>query len=446
MSTNVTAEARHGFGIRWLTEIQTHGHLIVAFILTAAVASRGVAARPLSFDEFFSLQAVTLDPLARTAELPLIPYYLLLWLWTLGGSLASDAWLRMFSVLAVAIAAVAAAGAAATLKSRRAGYVAGVLMALAPAVQAAGQDARPYAVGMALFATSTWFLAHALKVGSNSSWMGYGTSVILGAVVMPQGLIALLPQAALVWARKGKGGTRPWVIALIPTFTLTVVGLVVLVVGPFSGMHGWTPRPELLWLANGLLWVGNAEASSFGASEGFALGVIVLGLLSRDGRYLTWGAVLTAPLIWLLSQGPASFWMGRSFVAVVPVVVIAAALAVADLQRAALVSVIAVLVMASIPAYTTLRLPREGYADMRKVVEIIEGNANSNDSMFGNASDGYGLHAALVHYGQTGLLLDTTIDPKGDFWLLYGEMQCDAIAEWDVGGDMTLRRCAAPAS
>lgn len=103
----------------------------LSVLVTSVTCLRGSTWLPLSVDEYYSLHAVTEGLSQHFWELPLIPYYGLLWAWTLGGSAVSDLWMRGLSIAAIASTAGFVASSAYKIAGRRAAYLAGMGVALA---------------------------------------------------------------------------------------------------------------------------------------------------------------------------------------------------------------------------------------------------------------------------------------------------------------------------
>lgn len=437
----------NGFGfkkwvrLRWMPSL-------AASLMTLVVAGRGISVLPLRFDEFFSLNAVVNGPLnSLGSEGPLVPFYSILWLWSLGGEWTSDLWLRSLSLLAIVLTAAITAQIARQFGGLATAYIAGLLFALNPGIQFTAQDARPYSIGILLFTYAAFLLLSALNSERIAHWIALSTVLFLATLIMPNGLVFLIPLLLLYGYVKPRFYlSKPFLIALLPTLVLIVVGVVAL--GPtISTMRASLPSPLGTWIPTGVIWIGIAEAESYGAPGTFAAVLLVLAALTPPGRRVLWGALLSVLAVWVISQGPSSQWMGRTFVTLLPVVAVAAAIAVARLDRRAMSAVIAVAILFAIPGYTAVRI-WDSPADLRLASQILEQEAAPTDQIFGDGYMGQGrpfeLAAGLSHYASKKPTWEVTTKPTSEFWLLYPNYPCEEIFSADVLGGMRLRRCAAP--
>lgn len=421
----------------------------VTALLAAVVMGRGLGSLPLSFDEFFSLSAVVSDPRnILVHEAPLFPFYAVLWLWTLGGEWTSDVWLRALSL-------VSAIGATAitTQIARRFGgilvaYVAGLLFVLNPGIQFAARDARPYALGLLMFVAAALALLRALDRQRLGSWVNYSLLLFLATLVMPNGLVYFIVLVLLYdFLHKNFFVSRAFVLSLIPTALLVVFG-VLLYSSAISSMRASLPSPRVDWFPTGVIWSGIAEAESYNAPGTMAAILLVLACLTSPGRRAMWGSLATILLVFLVSLGPSSQWMGRTFITLIPLLSLAAALGVVKLDRRALTGVLVVTLLLAVPGYRAIRLPHDSPADLRLATQIIEQESEATDQIFGDGYLGegraYELAAGLRHYGSKEPLWEVTTEPTRAFWLLYPDYPCAELFSQDVRGGMSLRRCAAP--
>jgi mannosyltransferase len=230
------------------------------------------------------------------------------WMAAFGDSVVA---MRMLSVLAMAGAAACVTLAGRRLAGARAGLLAGLVFALLPSVSRFAQEVRFYAPVVLVVTLATLLLLRALDAPSVRRWAAYGAclavtgyidvvalSVVTGhaagaalrwwqdrdvrllgfAAAAAAGLAACLPVVAASW---GKAGTQVW----------------------------WINRPGLDVHAFGSL------ARNLFFSTPVAAAVIVFGVLAwaswRAAAFATAMAVLPAGAVWLLSQGPHSYFLGR---------------------------------------------------------------------------------------------------------------------------------------
>jgi mannosyltransferase len=230
------------------------------------------------------------------------------WMAAFGDSVVA---MRMLSVLAMAGAAVCVTLAGRRLAGTRAGLLAGLVFALLPSVSRFAQEVRFYAPQVLVATLATLLLLRALDTPSVRRWAAYGAclavlgyidivalSLVTGhatgvalrwwhdrdvrllgfAAAAAAGLAACLPLVAVSW---GKAGTQVWWVQ--------------------------RPGPDLYTF------------SSFGRnlfySTSVAAAVIVFAVLAwavwRAAAFATAMAVLPMAAVWLLSQGPHSYFFGR---------------------------------------------------------------------------------------------------------------------------------------
>ncbi|MBM7788832.1 glycosyltransferase family 39 protein [Tenggerimyces flavus] len=273
-------------------------------------------------------------------DLGLGAYYVGMHVWTLLGS--AEWWLRLPSVLAMTVATAFVADVARRSWGTRAAYVAGLVFALAPIASRYAQEARPYALAIALAVVAWWLLHRALEDGGRRWWIGYTIVVACLGVVQLLGLLILV--AHLVRARDE---LRPWVRATAAALIAPAI-LAVFTFGQRDTV-AWIPKPTFASLAEAyaelaggpwllaalaatavLALAMSASTQTVGTAVWFAAPPLILagiGLLTPLflGRYL----VVCVPALALLAG--AAIAKLPSWTAVVPVG-LAAALAASQLQ------------------------------------------------------------------------------------------------------------------
>jgi hypothetical protein len=177
-------------------------HLVLALtLLAAAIRFATLSQQSLWLDESYAIEDIGrpfgamlswVD--AREGSPPL--YFVLLWFWAkVFGTGAVG--LRALSAIAgiATVPMVYAAGAA--LASRRAGLVAAAFTAVSPLMVWYSQDARPYALLVALCAASLWFAARAVSGGS---WRWLAAWAIAASLALATHFFAgFLVAGELVW-------------------------------------------------------------------------------------------------------------------------------------------------------------------------------------------------------------------------------------------------------
>ena len=419
------------------------GEFLSGFVATVLV-TRGIGTLPLSHDEFYTLDAVNNGPLTHLWEAPLVPYYSALWLWTGGGSLITDEWLRLLSAVAVVVTVILVAATARLIGGARAAMASGMLLAISPAVQAFGHMARPYAVGTLFFAAATFFIVKAVSQEKTNSWWAYGGSLLVGTIIMPQGSAVLI--AHVVYLGLIRAPRRIfffWSKGVILLAPLVLLGLVLLLAGTYRGMHEWLYHPGLLDLPRGLLWLSTADAPPITAAGAVGGALLALGLLTATSRALTLGAGSGLFIIWVVSLGPTSFWFGQSLFPFVPVLALSAGIALATYSPRVIALVIVTLALVSIPAFTEIRLPRTNEPDMRRAAEIYLENSRPDQAVFVfGLDDAYGLWPAVRHYFPEAPVPSLTSQPSVPFWAAEAKVECVPIESWDIGANTQINLCA----
>jgi mannosyltransferase len=290
-------------------------------------------------------------------------YYLGLHLWmaVFGDSAAA---LRLPSALAMTGAAAVVALTGKRLGGLRAGLISGLIFAVVPSVSRYAQEARPYAFATLFAALATLLLLRAVE---RPTWLRWGCYTLAVAAAGASNLVALCVLAAhaaivatdfclrtvrigdedapgggraLPGGRPEPAAGRP--LALLGWFSLAAIVGVILD-GPVvleghaqsASQIGQQPVPHVA----ALLGVINGLWPELFASTPVALAVIALALASvvtlAGARqrvlagYALAGGILPIVAVWLISQGPDSYWTFRYMLFTVPAWSVAAGLGVA---------------------------------------------------------------------------------------------------------------------
>jgi mannosyltransferase len=157
--------------------------------------------------------------------------------------------LRLPSAIAMAVAALFVAALGRRLVSPGAGLAAGLLFAVVPDVSLYGQDARSYAMVVAVATIATYLLVRALGAGHAHQrrwWIGYAASAALLGILNIFGLLLLAAHAvtiALRLLRPQAGQSR----RALARRWVTAAGAAVLVSSPLI-VFGWLQRGQISWL------------------------------------------------------------------------------------------------------------------------------------------------------------------------------------------------------
>ena len=419
-------------------QFKTSGYWLIPTLLSIPLIFRGITSRPLSHDEFYTLHAINEGLDQHYWELPLIPYYWLMQQWTIQGTYTSDLALRLPSGIAALVSVALVAVTAKRVHSRRAGLFAGLLLAFSPVTQVFAHEARPYAIGAALFSLSSLLLVRALRGGSIGAWLIYGAVVLAGATVLPVGLVTVVGQALLVWyLRTSNKAFGFWLAAL--AVSIPAVLFHALLLPGFSERKAWAAQPGVLDIITGFTWTGSAGTAGGLLTGGSGLLIITLGLLSRDGRYWLGAATVGILALWVVSLGPTSFWSGKSAISLVALATVGAGISMAGFSRLASALIVVVAATLALEAFTATRQPRNIEPDLRQATAIISQNVDKSSVVIDRASE-YSIASAVRQYSdQDDLVFDDT--PTGPFWTVYEESDCMIIERWDLGGDAYLQLC-----
>jgi mannosyltransferase len=230
------------------------------------------------------------------------------WMAVFGDSVVA---MRMLSVLAMAGAAACVTLAARRLAGARAGLLAGLVFALLPSVSRFAQEVRFYAPVVLVTSLATLLLVRALDAPSVRRWAAYAVCL---AVVGYVDIVALsmvaghAAGAALRW-RQDRDAR---LLGFLPAAAAGLAACLPLAAASWSKAGTqvfWISRPGLD------LSAFSALARNLFYSTSVAAAVIVLGVLAwaswRPAAFMTAMAVLPAGALWLLSQGPHSYFFGR---------------------------------------------------------------------------------------------------------------------------------------
>jgi mannosyltransferase len=290
-------------------------------------------------------------------------YYLGLHLWmaVFGDSAAA---MRLPSVLAMTGAAAVVALTGKRLGGTRVGLISGLIFAVIPSVSRYAQEARPYAFATFFAALATLLLLRAME---RPTWLRWGCYALALAAAGASNLVALCVLAAhaaivatdfcqrtvRIGNEDAPGGGRALPggrpepvqgqpLPLLGWFSLAaIVGVIldapVVIEGhaQSASQIGQQPVPHVAALFGviGGLW------PELFASTPVALAVILLAVASvvtlAGARrrvlagYALAGGILPIVAVWIISQGPDSYWTFRYMLFTVPAWAVAAGLGVA---------------------------------------------------------------------------------------------------------------------
>ena len=388
-------------------------------LLTLAVVTWQIQGPSYWRDEGATLSAVTRpagDLLRMLGHADAVHgvYYLMVWVVVrIFGT--AELVTRLPSAVAMAVAAIAVAGIGRRLISRRAGLLAGLVLAALPEVSRYGQEARSYATVSALAAVASYLLVRVLAEAGprRRRWLtGYGAAVtalgmvnIFGLVIIPaHGLTVLLASRHARAAGTGTGGRglrRGWLAAIAAAVAVTSPVLVY--AWQQQGAQEWLKPPSLSMLAK----LPNLIGSPF---LGGALLLVIIGGVATSraaGRTaVDWPARLPALCLpWLLM--PPAILILLSFVHPVytlryvlfclPAVAVLAGAGLAALGWRTGLAALAVVVGIAVPGQLNARRPAAHGDNIRQADRIIAENRQPGDAVLYTGRDARYMAAAYPY-------------------------------------------------
>jgi mannosyltransferase len=305
-------------------------------------------------------------------------YYLILHFWTgaFGISLMS---IRLPSLIGTAIAAALVAVLGRMLVSPRAGLTAGLLFACSPEVSAYAHDARSYGMDSALVVLLVILFVRTMRSMRARAWVGYGLMLVV-TVVMHLFTLLIVPAQGitiLLYARSQRSW-RPilsWLAATIPA--VAVLSPFILRAVSQGGTANWIP--PLHWHDVGLFVVDLAGGkyvfvpilliAAFGAMDKRKVSRIVLPWLILP-PVLLFGFSIWDPL-----------YVFRYLLYCLPALLLLTAAGMERLRTWLHLTLLAILVAASIPLHISLRDPNLGANDFRAEAAFISMNKQPGDAI-----------------------------------------------------------------
>lgn len=407
--------------------------------LSLALGLWGIVGSRLWLDELQTADALESGLLTHVWEAPLLPYYAAMWLWTLGGTVTDDAWMRASSALAMAAAVACVALAARRITNARGGFAAGLVLALSPAASRYSQEARVYALATAAVALSTLALVSATQQDRRPWWVTYALSLALAGLILPLSFAVIPAHAVVLTGLPGwRQFRRRWLKACIYSIPIAVLDLVAY--GQFAFMHEWLARPTPADFPIGVLQPLTGEYSG-SSGIAYAAGVVILAAASPFGRRWLLGAVAGVGCVWLLSVGPMSWWTARSLLPLSVLLAVAAGLSLSRSRRWQLVVAALVLTVMSIPALVANRQPDVRGPNLQVAVTIIDRFGRPGDVILTNAAHRQ-LSWAMTHYLGEDPRFTNRPEAAGRSWVLGGEVGCTEVQAWSLPGGGVLRLCS----
>ena len=355
-------------------------------------------------------------------------YYLLIWVMVhVGGS--GELVTRLPSAVAMACAAAAVVAIGRRLISPWAGLASGLVFAILPEVSLYGQDARPYAIVVALAALASYLLVRVMDAGPDARhrWLiGYALSIAALGIVDIFGLLLLTGHAVTVGLRclretgsagpDGPGAAagpgradRPGAAAAGPgraergraARSLALGWLAAAVAGclltsPVLAL-GYVQRGTLSWLTpptfaavTGLHDLVGPATMSVAVILVIAAGLVVSALLGRGRLRANWpGSVPALCLPWLIL--PPAILLAASVITPVytlryvllciPAIALLAGAGLASLGWIAGPAALVVIALLGVPMQQQVRAPNGHVDNVRQADRIVADNRRPGDAV-----------------------------------------------------------------
>jgi len=342
-------------------------------------------------------------------------YYILIWaVVRLGGT--GELVTRFPSALAMAGAAAAVAALGRRLISPRAGLASGLVFAVLPEVSLYGQDARPYAIVVALASLASYLLVRAMQAdpAARHRWLtGYalclaalGIVDIFGLLLIPAHAVTVAlrylraddapgPAGAAGAAGAGETGARQAARSLALGWLAAAVAGTALA-SPVLAL-GFVQRGTLSWLTppgpgavTGLHQLVGPALMADAVILVIAAGIVVSALAGRDRLRASWpGSLLALCLPWLILP-PAILLTGslitplytlRYVLLCMPAIALLAGAGLAALGWVAGAAALVVVALLGVPAQLQARGP-DGHGDnVRQADRIVARNMRPGDAV-----------------------------------------------------------------
>jgi mannosyltransferase len=323
-------------------------------------------------------------------------YYLMMWpLEHILGS--GELVLRLPSAVAVAVGAAAVAGTARRLISPWAGLAAGLLYALLPVTSRYGQDARSYAMVMAVAAISSYLLVRVLgaEPARQRRWLvGYGTSIAVLGILNIFGLL-LVPAHAVTIALYGRRGVRDPAVRRLVMGWIAAVAAGLVIASPLLVL-GWLQRGQIAWLSvntssSGLNTLYSLSGSYLVTTMVIAVIAVSLVLSTEIGpekRRAAWPKplaelslpwLIVPPLVLLLASTVQPVYTSRYILICIPALALIGGAALASYSRIAGAIALVVILVAGSPTQVGQRTAAGHYDNILALDRIVSAHARPGD-------------------------------------------------------------------
>jgi mannosyltransferase len=334
-------------------------------------------------------------------------YYLLIWVMVhVGGS--GELVTRLPSAVAMACAALAVAAIGRRLISPRAGLAAGLVFAVLPEVSLYGQDARPYAIVVALAALASYLLVRVMDAGPGARYrwlIGYALCLAALGIVDIFGLLLITAHAVTVglrWLRETGPADAPgraeraraarslalgWLAAAVAGVLLTSP---VLALGYVQrGTLSWLTPPNLA-AVTGLHYLVGPAAMAGAVILAVAAGLVVSALPGRERLSANWPGSVPAlclpwlilpPAILLVASVVSPVYTLRYVLLCMPAIALLAGAGLASLGWVAGTAALVVIALLGVPMQRQVRAPDGHMDNIRQADRIVADNRRPGDAV-----------------------------------------------------------------
>lgn len=413
--------------------------LVVPVMAALAIGLMHLTLRPLWSDELITISRVENGfgrLISDTWDLPLMPYYATVYLWTLGGQFTSDAWLRGLS-LAMTVAAVTLCTAAIRrLHGLWTALVGGSVLAIAPSVAYYGQEGRAYAVGLFLVCLSTFALVRVVLVQPQRSIWQYSLSVGASAVLMQSALMVLVIHPVVLMTLPGPVKPRliRWGRAVALALPLVVLAAVLLTLHGAS-VHGWLAGPGL-----GDLLKTPALITRWSP---FGLILISVALLTRQGLAWLAGGAAAVAAIWLESVMGTGFWLEGTLTLLMPVLAIACAASLSGLRTSTMLVWLCFVAVVTLPQTYGVVSRIEPTRYSRAVLDTVV-DSDARQVLVTEPRLMFGVTAAFRHYApdiEVQIVEPAPSLPNRPYWIIGSNQSCATGLPTQVTPTLIMTLC-----
>ncbi|CAM3246227.1 mannosyltransferase [Williamsia muralis] len=371
---------------------------VAVAVLAFVVSFVGIGNPSFWYDEAATISASTrsiseLIDLVSSTDSAHTFYYVLMHGW-FAVFPESEAWARLPSAVAIAVAGAGVVVLGKLLSRRAVGVTAGIVFAILPRVTLAGIEARPYALAIVVSTWLTIVLFVAIRRGVTSWWLLYAVLVVLSVLVNIH-LLLLVPVhlIALIMLGNNRSQLRAWALSTV---------LAVVLLSPYlafmrakSTQLSWIDPLDERVFGNVLLTQYFDFSIAFAVVAFVLLGAAVVLFFARRERVATSGmrAVVVLSIVWivvptaglllysLISQ-PIYVDRYLSFTAPAMALLIGACVVAIAQKPAAIAAVLVVMAIAATPNWIDQRGDYAKFKmDYSQVADLIGAQASPGDCL-----------------------------------------------------------------